>query len=303
MDDLRRIDLNLLLALYALLSEKHVSRAAERIYRSQPALSHSLNLLRQHFNDPLLVRQGSKMTLTPKAESLLYPLEQALAQLNGLLKPEPFDPAASQVRFRLAMSDYASAIILPPLSQQLRQQAPNIGLAISQANRTTMLLQLQEGQIDFAFSPFDPKQLPENIEYFCLFEEHFIGVTDHANLPKDPDNWQLTDWLNRPHILVDLQTDRTDEIRQTLAEQGYPLQPMLTLPHWNNAIKLLPHTDFVLTIASKMAQDLTAYPRLRRFSPPLPLPSLNYYVVWHKRQTHNQAHRWLREQIIQVSKG
>jgi DNA-binding transcriptional LysR family regulator len=121
MDELRKIDLNLLLALHALLTEKHVTRAALRLHRSQPAVSHALAQLRRHFDDPLLVRQNGYMALTARAQSLAKPLQDALGNLNALLAAPLFDPAQAQRRFRLSLSDYSSRIILPALVRHVRQ--------------------------------------------------------------------------------------------------------------------------------------------------------------------------------------
>src|SRR5690606_33215975 len=135
MDELRRIDLNLLLTLHALLAEKHVTRAALRLHKSQPAVSHSLAQLRSHFDDPLLVRRDARLALTARAQALVQPLQEALSSLNALLAAPQFDPAVVRGRFRLALSDYAARILLPPLVRHLRQHAPGLDLAISQASR------------------------------------------------------------------------------------------------------------------------------------------------------------------------
>lgn len=154
MDDLRRIDMNLLLTLHALLTEKHVTRAALRLHRSQPAVSHSLSQLRQIFNDPLLVRREAGLTLTTRAQALLGPLEQALDQLNELIQAPQFDPRHSTRHFRLALSDYGTNAVLPTLMQHLRTQAPGISLAVSHAGREMMLAQLIDGEIDLGLGVF-----------------------------------------------------------------------------------------------------------------------------------------------------
>lgn len=298
MNELRRIDLNLLLTLYVLLTERHVSRAAQRLFKSQPAVSHALNQLREHFDDPLLIRQGGKMVLTAKAERLLLPLQSALMQLNVLLDSPEFEPASTRRRFRLAMSDYASSILLPHLLPTLRQQAPFLQLAITTADREQQLWQLQQGQLDLAFSPTQPEQLPKDIRCQLLFDEYFVGVTDVKNLPQG--EWQLSDWLQRPHILLGLKHDYLDEIESTLWQQRQrQLNVVLSLPHWNLALPLLPDTDLVLTIAAKMVGDLAHYPQLRCFTPPLPLPKLPYYMLWHERQQLDLAHQWLRERLLE----
>lgn len=294
MNELRRMDLNLLLALHALLTERHVTRAAARLHKSQPATSHALSQLRDYFNDPLLVREGGKMVLTPKAQQLLQPLENALFQLNDLLDKPDFCPESANRLFRLAMSDYATHILLPPLIRKLRHHAPNIRLCVVQASRESMTALLQEGQIDFGFSP-QKDGLPEEIQSIRLFQDHFVGVTDRANLPEG--GWTLDAWYARPHILLGLD-QRQDDIAKALEAQKLPLpECVLTLPHWGVALKLLPQTDLILTTAAKSMQNLTQYPTLSCFAPPVALPAIDYHLIWHKRQNHDPAHQWLRQNI------
>ena len=155
MDELRRIDLNLLVTLQALLAERHVTRAAVRLNKSQPAVSHALAQLRKHFDDPLLVRREKGLTLTAKAQQLAEPLDQALDGLNCLLAMPDFDPSKASRRFRLALSDYAARIMLPHLARHLRSAAPGIDLAVSQgSSREALIGQLVDGEIDLALSIF-----------------------------------------------------------------------------------------------------------------------------------------------------
>ena len=128
--NLASLDLNLLLALNALLNEASVSRAAVRIGLSQPAASHALQRLRDSFGDPLLVRVGARMELTPRAESLRAPLTQTLDQIRGLFVPEGFHPAQSERRFRLMMPDLAVELLIPPLMTKIAALAPHVRLDV-----------------------------------------------------------------------------------------------------------------------------------------------------------------------------
>lgn len=297
MNELRRIDLNLFLTLHALLQEKHVTRAAERLHKSQPAVSHALAQLREHFDDPLLIRQGGKMELTSKARTLLLPLDEALANLNTLLGNAAFNPADSDRRFHLAMSDYASAIILPPLVHYLRTHAPNMQIAVSQLGRDVMLAQLADGSLDLAFSPFIEGEVPSEIHSQSLFSEHFVCVADKAILPE---NGLLTleEWLARQHVLPVSRPDVQYEIERAVTRHSQQkLHLTAALPHWGMAVKLISGTDLVLTISSRAVADLSAYPNLHRFPLPLPLPEFPYYQAWHNRKDHDPAHRWLRGAI------
>ncbi len=183
MNDLRRIDLNLLVILDALLSEQHVTRAAERLHLSQPAVSHALARLRDLLGDPLLVRAGASLVPTPQALELMAPLAEALAQVQSLLAPNTFDPATARRTFRLAMSDYGAAIVLPGLIRTLRREAPGIDLQISHASREGMLEGVLNGDIDVAAGVFP--EMPNELRSTPLFEEHYVCLVDRNSLPAD----------------------------------------------------------------------------------------------------------------------
>ncbi len=165
MNDLRRIDLNLLVILDALLSEQHVTRAAERVHLSQPAVSHALARLRDVLGDPLLVRQGGTLVPTARALELAAPLAEALAQVQALLAPNRFDPASAKRRFRVAMSDYSAAIFLPRLVRVLRREAPGIDLQIIQTSREGMVEGVLNGDLDLAAGVFP--DMPAELRTTC----------------------------------------------------------------------------------------------------------------------------------------
>ncbi|MGO3870870.1 MAG: LysR family transcriptional regulator [Alcaligenes sp.] len=295
MDELRRIDLNLLLSLHALLTEQHVTRAAHRLHKSQPAVSHALAHLRQVFNDPLLIRRGARLEPTALALQLQRPLEQALLQLNGLLDAGGFDPASEQREFRLAMSDYGAQIVLPPLMRSLRRQAPGIFLAVSQASREGMLAQLQDGETDVALGVFS--EIPADLQAQTLFEEHLICIADRASLAT-PSGPGLEEWLQRPHVLVSMRPGGESEVDNVLGRMGLKRQIALSLPHWSAAAQVLAGTDLILTVSSRSAEPLREHPQLVFFQPPLPIPSVLFQQVWHSRRQADPAHAWLRGQLM-----
>lgn len=298
MDELRRIDLNLLLTLHALLTEKHVTRAAQRLHKSQPAVSHSLGQLRAHFDDPLLVRRDGRLELTARAQALVQPLHDALDSLNGLLGGAmAFDPAQARGRVRLAMSDYATRIVLPRLVRYLQKFAPGLDLAISQASRDAMLVQLRDGELDLALGLFP--EVPEHIRVQPLFTEHYICVADKATLPAKGELSQQ-EWLQRAHVLVALRPDSNDEVEKALALMGLERRIAVAVPHWGVAVDLLEGTDLILTVASR-AIDLKAHKSLRAFEPPLELQRFAYQQGWHIRSENDPAHRWLRQAVLACS--
>lgn len=297
MDELRRIDLNLLLTLHALLTEEHVSRAAVRLHKSQPAVSHSLALLRAHFDDPLLVRHGGRMGLTPKAQGLAQPLADALGRLNGLLAPSHFDPSTASLRVRIALSDYAASILLPPLVRHLRAYAPGVDLAVVQSSRQGMLTQLVDGELDLALGIFP--EATSGIVVQDLFVESFVCVADKATLPARG-GLSLDQWLARPHALVSLRPDVPEEVEQALSALGHTRRVALTLAHWSLASEAIEGTDLVLTVASRAIGSLLGKSALRSFAPPFALPTFAYQQAWHERRQADPAHVWLRGVVTEL---
>ncbi|MBD2782386.1 LysR family transcriptional regulator [Xenorhabdus szentirmaii] len=295
MDELRKIDLNLLLTLHALLTEKHVTRAALRLHRSQPAVSHALAQLRDHFDDPLLIRKSGKMTLSARAHTLLPPLEASLYGLNNLVGSPVFDPSDAKRRFRIAMSDYAARIVLPSLLVYLREHAPGFDLAISQASREMMLEQLENGEVDLALGIFPGAA--GKIQKETLFPEEFICLADRRFLPENG-KLSFDEWLAKPHVMLGMLPDAVDEIEKALIARGLKRHICVALPHWSAAVSLLPGTDLVLTVASRSVTPERYHEALCRFEPPLQLSGFNYEQAWHIRKNTDPAHEWLRSAIM-----
>lgn len=300
LEELRRIDLNLLLTLHALLLERHVTRASIRLHKSQPAVSHALAQLRAHFDDQLLIRRDGQLVLTARAQSLLGPLEQALRHLNDLLGASDFDPGSSQARFRLSLSDYATRRVLPGLVRYVRSVAPGVDLAVSQASRETMMAQLADGELDVALGIFP--ECPDGIHVQELFPEHFVSLADASALPACG-RLTLEEWLERAHVMLALRPDANDEIERVLARMGLRRRIAVALPHWSAAIELIAGTDLILTVASWAVSELDRYPTLRMFDAPLDLPVLSYQQAWHARKDADPANRWIREAILKCSQS
>lgn len=293
MNDLRRIDLNLLVILDALLSEQHVTRAAERLHLSQPAVSHALARLRDLLGDPLLVRAGSG--LVPTARALVAPLAEALAQVQSLLAPNTFDPASARRTFRVAMSDYGAAIILPTLIRTLRREAPGIDLQISHASREGMLEGVLNGDIDVAAGVFP--EMPNELRSTLLFEERYVCLLDRASLPADG-VLDLPTYLSRPHVLLEMRGSGTPEIERALTSLRERRRVAISLPHWNVAPQFISGTDLILTVSSRGLRDID--PReLVVVPPPFEIPPFTFVLAWHKRRGGDQALNWLNRRIEQ----
>ena len=293
MNDLRRIDLNLLVILDALLSEQHVTRAAERLHLSQPAVSHALARLRDVLGDPLLVRAGSTLVPTARALELVAPLAEALAQVQSLLAPNTFDPATARRTFRVAMSDYGAAIILPGLIRTLRREAPGIDLQISHASREGMLEGVLNGDIDVAAGVFP--EMPNELRSSVLFEERYVCLLDRRSLPADG-VLDLPTYLSRPHVLLEMRGSGTPEIERALTALRERRRVAISLPHWSVAPQLISGTDLILTVSSRSVRDIDQQ-QLIVLPPPFEIAPFTFVLAWHKRRGGDQALNWLNRRI------
>ena len=293
MNDLRRIDLNLLVILDALLSEQHVTRAAARLHLSQPAVSHALARLRDMLGDPLLVRHGGRLLPTARALELAIPLAQALAQVQALLAPNRFDPASATRKFRVAMSDYSAAIFLPGLVRTLRREAPGIDLQIIQASREGMVDGVLSGDIDLAAGVFP--DMPAELRTTPLFEEHYTCLVDRASLPPSG-TLDLPTYLSRPHVLLEMRGSGTPEIERALSVIRERRHVAISLPHWGVAPQLIEGTDLILTVSSRGVLNIDRE-QLSTVPPPFHIPSFAFEPAWHARRGGDSGLQWLKAQV------
>lgn len=293
-NNLRAIDLNLLVVLDALLHERNLTRAAARLPMSQPAMSHALARLRALLGDPLFHRTRGGLRPTPHALALEAPLRDVLAQVRRLLAGAVFEPAASRRAFRLAMSDYGASVLLPPLMRRLRRDAPGIDLEISYASRSGMIAGVADGQLDLALAVFG--ETPAEIQRAVLFEESFVCVADAAaGLPST-----LADYLARPHVLVAASQDqRAAEVDAALARIGQSRRVALRLPHWTAAPAVLAGTDLVLTVARRAVEPAPA--GLAVGPVPFAIAPLGFEMIWHQRADADAGLGWLRALLGQLA--
>lgn len=295
MNNIRYLDAQLLLTLQALLTEKHVSKAALKLFKSQPAVSHSLAELRRIFDDPLLVRKNAKFETTVRAEEILELVNEILSQMQMLLRPKIFDPALAKRTFKIGISDYGARIVLPQLVADIRKLAPEMNLQFTQASRESMYAQVMDGELDFAFGVFTQK-FSESVERFSLYKEQFKCVVDAQFYPHE---LNFNQWLNSPHILVAMQANSANEIDRVLLKKGFQRRIAVTLSHWSVANELVKNTDLILTIAERNLSNLEHAEGFRIFSAPIEIASFDFEFIWHKRCNNDLAHQWLAKLIRQ----
>ena len=293
MSNLRQLDLNLLLTLDVLLTEHNVTRAAERLNLSQPAVSVQLAKLRETFHDPLLLPGPRGMRPTQRAEELRAPLRQALESLEQALIPAaPFDPAQAKQTWRIAASDYSASTILLPLLADLRIAAPHTRLAILEMNPARIARQTERGEIDLAFHL--ASAAPADMRCRVLYREHYTlaGRIGHPQLKQ---RLTLAQYCRLEHVIVSPAGGGfSGDTDRMLAEKGLTRRVALSVPHFLFMKSVLTSTDLVAMLPSRLVRD---DPALQTVKLSLSLPEWDLAMLWHERSHRDPAHRWLREQI------
>ena len=263
---LRNLDLNLLQPLHALLEERHVTRAAKRSFLSQPAMSRALERLREMFGDPLLVRSGRGYERTVRGERVLRELEFLVPRLEAMVREEEFDPAQSQERFRVALTDHASTILLPPLVALVRRAADHVKLEVS-VWRTQSYEDIAAGRLDTALST---EEAPPALNSELLFNLDFVCLVGSAQRVRTR-RFTLKQYLQFPHALVESLEGQQTPVDRPLAQLGVKRRVALTLPFFVPAIFAIAQTDLILTVPRKLAKIAgTKYGKVsatRRFTP------------------------------------
>ncbi len=292
MNNLRRLDLNLLVTLDVLLAEHNVTRAAERLNFSQPSVSVHLAKLRDIFDDPLLIPGPRGMRPTARAEALREPLRLALEALEQAVAPaSPFDPHAAQDVWRIAASDYGkSAIVLPALAG-LRTAAPGTRLAVVEMQPSRIARQAEQGDIDLALHTVDGS--PSDLRRRVLFTERYVlaGRAGHPHLRRRP---TLEQFCALDQVIVSPDGGgfhgATDD---ALAAHGQQRRVVLSVPHFLFLRSVLESTDLVAMLPERLVEGAA----LQVVEAPLEIPGYEMAMLWHERAHRDPAHQWLREQI------
>ena len=289
---LRNLDLNLLQPLHALLEERHVTRAAARTFLSQPAMSRALERLRDMFGDPLLVRSGRGYERTVRGERVLRELEALLPRVEGMVRGEKFDPARSQERFRVAMTDHATMILMPPLAARIRRMAAGVRLEVS-AWHGQAYEDVVAGRLDAALSA---EVAPPILEAEVIFDMDFVCVIGSAVRVRAR-RFTLAQYLQLPHALVRTLEGQQTPVDRTLAQLGAKRRVALTLPFFVSAIFAIAQTDLVLTVPRRLAKITAGMAGVRIVEPPREIKVFPYFMAWHPRLTSEPAHAWFRAQL------
>jgi DNA-binding transcriptional LysR family regulator len=291
------LESSLLLPLNALLQEKHVSRAAARVGLTQSAMSRVLARLREALGDPILVRSGRTMTLSPRAERLAAPLRANIATLEQVLgRDDVFDPAKSRRRFRIATVDYGAAVGVVPLLQRIRREAPFLEIDL-ETLRSEALDELETGTLDFVLAPMRRSQ--SSIVWTKLPPDPFVSVVrkDHPLVKKKLD---LDLYCKLSHIVVVPERRATSAVDRWLSEAQRSRHVGLRVPSFLVAPLAVANSDMLLTTPDSAARIFAESHQLRLLPCPVPLEGVTLALGWHERQRTDQGHIWLRRLILET---
>lgn len=293
-------DLNLLRVLDALLRERNVSRAAERLSLSQPAVSNALNRLRDLLDDPLLVRVGRAMQPTPRALALEAPIRDALQRIEQSLSDDaPFDPASSRQRFRIAVTDYVELILMPRLLRQLAVLAPGVRIDIQHLSPTLPGEALDKGGLDLVLGRFE--QVPTRFASQRWVSEtlQLVAHRDHGQLAGGLD---LDTFLSLRHLWVHGGQTR-GMVDQWLGERGLSREIVYTTPNYLQAAHIVASSDLVAVLPKRLARYFTALLPLQVHELPFDLGPFHLDIVSLGLRQRDMALQWLIGQIAALGEG
>jgi DNA-binding transcriptional LysR family regulator len=297
--NLASIDLNLLVALDALLEERHVTRAARRLGLSQPAASHALARLRELLRDPLLVRSGATLVPTPRASALVRDVRAILDSIRATLAGGVFDPATSTRHFALGAADYFELVVLPALVHALAVAAPGIDLVVRPVGGDAAPA-LGDGKLDVFFA-VDALAGAAHIRRRPLFDEGYVCAV-RAGHPVLRRGLDLDRFLQLGHVFIAPGGTRGGVVDDALARRKKVRRVVAMVPSFLAAPAIVASSDLIVTMPVRPAKRLASAFDLRLLEPPIALPRFTVSAYWHDRVQEDPAHVWLREQLVAVSR-
>jgi DNA-binding transcriptional LysR family regulator len=295
--NLRNFDLNLLRIFEAIFQDRSVSKAADRLALSQPAVSNALNRMRRQFADPLFVRTQVGMEPTPKAQQLALAVQQGLTTIRaGLISGFDFDPAESRRCFTLLMTDVGELAFLPAVLPKLIKQAPYVDVSVIEFGLERYEELLNSGMADLAIGRI---KLPDALLAETIHTSPFVVLMgrDNRRLQLQPDGTPsiaFEDYLEAPHVFVMPRGASGDPVTEALGDMARLRRIAISIPHATVLPAILVDTDLIATVPKVCADQLTASGNLCTAQAPFPIQPSIVQQWWHRRNTTDPGHQWLR---------
>jgi DNA-binding transcriptional LysR family regulator len=294
--NLRSVDLNLLTVFDAIMVEQNLSRAAEKIGMSQPAISNALARLRITMKDELFINTGRGVRPTPKALELAEPIRGALEKIaNTLSQTQGFDPTSSSRKFVLSSADYGVAVIFPTLINRLNEMGATVLIDIQQHSSDFLKEKMNFGTVDIALD-YDP--VPgSDLEHRAVLPEGACCLV-RKNHPFITDSMTLKHYCKAKHIA----TNQTSLFDKHLMKHNIQRDIAMRVPNYFNIPHIVPNTDLVSTLPQRLAEKFAKQFDLKIFPAPIPDWNVSIFLLWHKNQNHDPGHKWLRDIVIDACK-
>ncbi len=307
--NISRVDLNLLVYLDVLLREQNVTKAADQLGITQPAMSNSLRRLRDLFNDPLLIRTSQGMSPTERAQELQPQVREILSGVEKVIQPSAeFKLEESERVFRIMASDYAESTIIPGLLKAIRHTAPHIRLDILTPSDVTFQ-DVEKGKVDMAINRFD--YLPQSFHQVNVWRDNFSCLMSNDNPILD--NFTLDSYLQAQHIWVSktgmgvgvgmnpTDTQRLGRVDEALAEMDRKRDIRVFTRHYQVAALLAEQPDLIATLPRQAALLHLRHGLLTVKPPPFPIVPIELKMAWSPLLHHNPGHTWMRRLIVEVA--
>ena len=294
--NLSKVDLNLFIVFDAIYTEANLTRAGQIVGITQPAVSNALSRLRETFNDPLFVRTAQGMVPTPMAQNIIGPVRNALQLLRvSVQESRIFNPLQANKTFRISMTDLIEAVILPPLFQRLRRQAPAVQIESFLAKRRETTKELAAGRIDFAVDA--PLNTDPQVRHVKLLEDRYVCAMRKGH-PLAKDKISLDDYLSLTHIHISSRRSGLGLVDLALGKMGIQRKIALRSQHYLMASQVMQQTDMAMTVPESFAH------RHGLHAVDLPVndvPAQETHLYWHESTDQDPANRWMREQLIELA--
>ncbi|HEY8564694.1 MAG TPA: LysR family transcriptional regulator [Beijerinckiaceae bacterium] len=291
--NLRGLDLNLLVLLDALIEHRSVTQAAAAANMSQPAMSRALGRLRALLGDPILARGSDGYRPTPRALALHPVLRGVLAEIQGIVLPQTFDPATWRGQVTLAATDHQTIMLLPGLMARLSRQAPRLDLKVVPF-LAAMVDELRDGRIDLAFGIAE-QELGSGLRQEALYRDAFVTLLRHGHAAAQ--DWTLERFAGLDHVLVTVLGDGRGVLDEELARLGRERRIALRLPHFYAAIEVVARSDLVVTLPRSMALRFRDRFELLVLEPPIARPPFTVTAIWPEVLDADPGVTWLRSVI------
>lgn len=293
-------ELTLLFVFDAIMTEASMSRAAERLGMTQPAVSNMVARMRNQWNDPLFIKKGRTIEPTAFAQSLWEQVKSPIFELANAVNTTEFDPATSKRKFRIALGDFAVDMFWLPLTHLLAEKAPYIDMYAVPFNLMQSTNQLREAHVDFAIGP--AQTADKSVRSVELFKTHFV-VAMRQDHPLAGQTLTLESYLAARHLLVSTSGDASGFVDQELERQGLKRRVAVTVNHFSAVSKLLLNSDLIAVVPQMVAGATQYRDQLWLTESPLALEASEVHLMWHTRHDRDQGLLWMRNILQSIAKN